>query len=83
MGSEKKSFKGKSLRTHARRTIRHDISSTGFQPVELKMKEFMRGHSEDASYDVSIKLTKWLGRISCLKENVNTRTDARTTDNSP
>ena len=38
---------------------------------------------EDASFEVSIKLTKWLGRISRLKEKVNARTDARTTDNSP
>ena len=36
---EKKSFKGKltHAQMHARRTIRHDISSIGFQPVELKM----------------------------------------------
>ena len=43
------------------------------------MKEFKRGHWEDASHGVSTKLAKWLGRRSRLKEKVN----ARTTDNSP
>ena len=35
------------------------------------LKEFKRGHWEDASYEVSTKLAKWLGRRSCLKEKVN------------
>ena len=39
-----------------------------------KMKEFKRGHWEDASYEVSTKLAKWLGRRSRLKEKVNART---------
>ena len=31
------------------------------------LKEFRRGHSEDASYEVSSQLAKWLGR-SCLNQ---------------
>ena len=37
---EEKSFEAKSLRMHAQQTIHHDISSTCFQPVELKNKEY-------------------------------------------
>ena len=44
-----------------------------------KLKEFRRGHWEDASYEISSELAKWLGRRSRLKQNVN----GRTTDNSP
>ena len=46
---------------------------------QTKLKEFKRGHWEDAAYEVLTKLAKWLGRISCLKEKINARTDARRT----
>ena len=33
-----------------------------------KLKEFRRGHWEDASFEVSFKLAKWLGRRNRLKQ---------------
>ena len=44
-------------RTHAQRTIRHDISSTGFQPVELKItqnKQFLLWSSSFQLYSIII-----------------------------
>ena len=43
------------------------------------LKEFRRAHWEDASYEVSSQLAKWLGKRSHFKQKV----DACTTDNSP
>ena len=37
-------------------------------------KKFKRGHWEAASYEISTKLAKWLGRRSHLKEKVNAGT---------
>ena len=42
------------------------------------LKEFSRGHGEDAAFEVSSELAKWLGRRSRLKQKV----DAHTMDNS-
>jgi len=47
---------------------------------QKNFKEFTRGHWEDASYKVSTKLAKWLGRRSRLKKKLtHGRTDARRT----
>ena len=44
-----------------------------------KLKDFRRGHREDASYEVSSELAKWLVGKSHLKQKVDERTHERRT----